>query len=105
MLSVDLVGAVKFNIQHSTFNTPETWWVQLNSTFNIPHSRDFVGTAKFNIQHSTFNTPYINTPTGFLLRMRRLQALSYKHDHQPRYILFPAFRHPLRYCFFCQYAW
>ena len=38
MLNVDFVGAVKFNIQHSTFNTPETWWVQLNSTFNIPHS-------------------------------------------------------------------
>lgn len=37
MLSVDLVGAVKFNIQHSTFNTLETLWVQLNSTFNIPH--------------------------------------------------------------------
>ena len=36
--SRDFVGAVKFNIQHSTFNTPETWWVQLNSTFNIPHS-------------------------------------------------------------------
>ena len=38
MLSVDFVGAAKFNIQHSTFNTPETLWVQLNSTFNIPHS-------------------------------------------------------------------
>ena len=38
MLSVDFVGAAKFNIQHSTFNTLETWWVQLNSTFNIPHS-------------------------------------------------------------------
>ena len=43
MLNVDLVGAAKFNIQHSTFN--------------IPHSRDFVGAVKFNIQHSTFNTP------------------------------------------------
>ena len=38
MLNVDLVGAAKFNIPHSTFNTPETLWVQLNSTFNIPHS-------------------------------------------------------------------
>ena len=38
MLSVDFVGTAKFNIQHSTFNTPETLWVQLNSTFNIPHS-------------------------------------------------------------------
>ena len=38
MLSVDFVGAAKFNIQHSTFNTLETLWVQLNSTFNIPHS-------------------------------------------------------------------
>ena len=38
MLNVDLVGAAKFNIQHSTFNTLETWWAQLNSTFNIPHS-------------------------------------------------------------------
>ena len=38
MLNVDLVGAVKFNIQHSTFNTPKTLWVQLNSTFNTQHS-------------------------------------------------------------------
>lgn len=60
---------------------------------------DLVGAVKFNIQHSTFNTPYINTPTGFLLQRRMLQALSCKHDHQPRYILFPAFRHPSRYCF------
>ena len=36
--SRDFVGAAKFNIQHSTFNTLETLWVQLNSTFNIPHS-------------------------------------------------------------------
>ena len=38
MLNVDLVGAVKFNIQHSTFNTPETLWVLLNSTFNTQNS-------------------------------------------------------------------
>lgn len=38
MLSVDLVGTAKFNIQHSTFNTQETLWVQLNSTFHIQHS-------------------------------------------------------------------
>ncbi len=46
MLNVDLVGAVKFNIQHSTFNTLETWWAQLNSTFNI-----------FHIQHSNWISP------------------------------------------------